>query len=208
MMKMESMRHPFWFLILVSIAALTSAAHAFEPSTDELGVYRALFSSEQLVVLRETGIVAEMDPAYASQLAPFHDSFVADIQKRFPTAEPSTIESYSKKRNVLTLLTPKFDIGVRISMLDSDTYRKLYPGMGAVTQTARFREKTWSAFLWRYRGARAVTYITRVGFNTKASQALVFIQETTGAEIGDSRYAILLDHQNGTWAITKKDKEQ
>jgi hypothetical protein len=202
--KLDVTRLPLLLLVIAD----TSIARAFEPTTDELGVYRALFSNEKLVVLRDTAVVAELDPGYAAQLAPSHDAFVAEIHKCFPTAEPATIENYSKRRHLLTLLTPRCNIGVKIAILDQETYKQLYPPLGPIMPTKRFRENAWSRFLWHYHGARAVTSITRVGFNTNVSQALVFVQETTGPEIGDSRYTILLDSQNGSWTITKKFLDQ
>ena len=179
-----------------------------EPSPDEMTVYRTLFSGESLVVLRESGANADLDPEYAKQLAPYHDAFVADTHKRFPTAETSTIESFFSRRQLPALLTPESDLGIRTVLLDENIANKLYPSMSQITRSPHLRTYGWFAFRRRYPRAHAVTYITRVGFNATKTQALVFIQESTGPDIGDEpRFTILLVQNNNVWTITKKAKD-
>jgi hypothetical protein len=196
-------------MLLAAFLFVESSACALEPSADELAVYRALFSGDRLVVLRESGIKEKFNPDDERTYAPYHDGFVAEMHKRFPTAQAATIEGFFPCRHLPGLLTPNSDVGVRVVMLDSETGKKLYGqgGFGVVVQSQRARANAWSAFLWHYKGARAATYVTRVGLNADATQALVYLQETTGPTGGDDRYTILLDCANNVWSITKKDKE-
>jgi hypothetical protein len=195
-----------WFhFLLLALSTLCPPARAADPSPDELAVYRTLFAGERLLVMRGWGQQAEMDPDFLKKFMPHHDSIVAKHRKNFPTADPSTIESFFTRRELQALINPKTDLGIPCVDLQSSIYKQLYPGMQKLTNDPKLPTRGWAAFQHRYPKATAVTYVSRVGFNPDATQALVFLQQTTGPiPKGEKRHAILLDRRNGTWTITKK----
>jgi hypothetical protein len=197
----------FHLLLAVVFNICAPALRGFEPSTDELAVYRAIFAGERLVVLRSLAQREDLDPEFLKEFARHHDETVAKNRKRFPTAEASTIESFFTRRELVGLLKPKADIGVPCVVLDNATADKLYPDR-RLARYPKLLASGWAAFKWRYPRATAVSYISRVGFNTTATQALVFLQQTTGPTLDDEpRHVILLDLRNGAWTITQKEKD-
>jgi hypothetical protein len=64
-----------------------------------------------------------------------------------------------------------------------------------------FRNGEWEGFYRRYPNSRGLVYLSRVGFNKKMTQALLyFVQQYTNA--AGEGYLVLLNKQNNEWKRT------
>ena len=190
-------------------AAFASDFPVLEPSSHESSVYQTLFSTDRLVVLRNWGEQKGLAPVPPKNLSAEYDLAVTRQHKRFPTAEDSTIASYLVCWQIPALISRKTSIGIKFALLDHEIGRKIFPDVKQLIQNGVVQERIltngWSAFHYRYPEATAVTHISRVGSNTAATQAMVFLHRDTGPLLLE-RYDILLDHRNGAWTVTQKEK--
>jgi hypothetical protein len=207
-MKVKS---PGWKLIVLTAAASVSIPfalrHAFAQNKDavlvqdpeEYAVYCALLNAQYpadklqpLVIVTET----ESKPT-----RPFigHAAGWMWTGAKWPETETETKSDFDAKFAMSSLLERRFDnLKIPYVRLTSEKLRAIFANDADATEY----RSAWPRFYKQYPGAPGIISLSRVGFNSKKDQALVYVGTQSGL-LGGSRDVFLLSKNNKTWEIQR-----
>jgi len=116
------------------------------------------------------------------------------------TIDRSTIEDY-EGRNVRPSLLNKapLKLAVKSTLISDLDLKSIFHGS--------WGELEWIAYYRRFADSRGFTMLSRVGFNTEHTQALLYIGSRCGPGCGDIHF-LLLEKTNGTWTTKKELKKK
>jgi len=183
---------PFLLILLLPQVGKSDVA-----SPDELEVYRVLFKGRGTLVLARPGSKTKQDGHDAKE----QDKYNVWLRKMLPEADETTIADYARCYNAPALLNAKSDVGVRLVFVEKkildDFWTHIAFGNSTLDDYRKHPEKAPSAkFRERFSGGDFVK-VSRVGFNTGRTQALVFWYLSSNEE----SFTILLEKQEGKWII-------
>ena len=116
------------------------------------------------------------------------------------TIDRSTIEDY-EGRNVRPSLLNKapLKLPVKSTLISDLDLKSIFHGS--------WGELEWIAYYRRFADSGGFIMLSRVGFNTEHTQALLYIGSRCGPGCGDIHF-LLLEKTNGTWATRKELKKK
>jgi hypothetical protein len=181
-----------FYTALALVLLLAQSVRAEVANSDELAIYRDLFSGMKTVVLEKPDPKAKPSPDYsynAAELAEAHALF----KKRFPQVDDATISYFLNHKLHQALLTPKSDVGVKLIFLEPTTFE-------AICESTT--DSCWMPFRKQFPGATIVS-TCRFRFNASKTQALVSIFWSLD---GDPR-EFLLEKRDGKWIVESSSLE-
>lgn len=117
-------------------------------------------------------------------------------KKKGLTIEQSAAEDYENRNGKKWLLNKKsFKLPVKISIITDLDLKAFFHG--------NWGELQWINYYRRFPDARGFIMLSRIGFNTEKTQALLYIGSRCGPGCGDIHF-LLLEKVDGVWA-TKKE---
>ncbi len=157
---------------------------------EEQAVYAALFkdmfpSAPSIVLMDMTAT----DPGGVANTT----SQVEYIMKNLRDADPSVAESFKARNDQAYPLSPEMKVGIQYILLTQSQRNEIFSQ----------NQDGWDAFYKNYPDAPGLTGISRVGFNEKFDQALVYIG-TQSHYLAGAGYYVLLVKTNGAWAVSQK----
>jgi hypothetical protein len=127
------------------------------------------------------------------------------IAKRWQNSERDT-EAFSDlkiKNETQHALENKFSLKLPCILINSDAESKVFRSMPDSRADKDYAEKVqsgWQQFYEEYPGAQGILTISRVGFNSNKSLAVVYIANTASLMLASGKL-FFLAKKNGTWEI-------
>ena len=116
------------------------------------------------------------------------------------TIDQSTADDFSAKNRKHWVLTKSsLKLPVKFDMISDADLRSVFHG--------NLGDLEWTNFYKRYPDSSGFIMLSRVGFNTEHTQALVYVGSRCGPDCGDL-YFSLLEKTNGAWAVKKELKKR
>jgi hypothetical protein len=100
------------------------------------------------------------------------------------------LNSFQKRNATTTLLTGDMNLGIGYILI----------GQSELDQIFAPNQDGWQVFYDRYPNAAGILSFSRVGFNTRFDQALVYLGIQSQYSNGSGHY-YLLQKENGAWTI-------
>jgi hypothetical protein len=113
------------------------------------------------------------------------------IEKELPELEQATLNDFINKNKHSYLLSQNLNLRVDYSLISEGTRENIFQ-----------KENAWGEFYNRYPGSQGITTLSRVGFNSIKTQALVY-EGTQSDYLAGRGFYILLAKENGAWKIKK-----
>jgi hypothetical protein len=164
---------------------------------DEYAVYsdllNALFSSskaQQFVINSETS--SKSKGAFVGLIG----GFVRTGASR-PQTESDTKTDFDQKNDKSNLLERHFELNIPYVLLSSNDLRAIFVPDG---DDHHLDMDAWKRFYGEYPGAAGVLALSRVGFNSKKNQALVYVQIQHNL-LGGKAWFVLLSKTEKNWKI-------
>jgi len=189
--------------LFVSVLIFLSVLWASDqPSVEEYRIYSSVL--EKLYVGQETKLVVISDQTSVDMLRLDSWDFLnKSIQSRrketgiWSTAalakmSPAAFEDF-KARNKDTSNIQHASISLSVKNVTIDQ----------ATLLTKNESEYWESFYRKFPDSPGLIYVSRVGFDRTAKQALVYVGRTCGFLCGDG-YLVLLEEEHGKWTIKGK----
>ena len=166
-------------------------------SDEEYGIYSAVI--KQLYLQSNTKQVIIEERTFRYDFAVENDEPWKEKwkdKKKGLAIDESAAEDYEAKNSQKWLLNKEsFKLPVKISLITDLDLKAIFHG--------NWGELQWIDYYRRFPDARGFVMVSRVGFNTSKTQALLYVGSRCGPGCGDL-YFLLLQKENGSW-INKKE---
>jgi hypothetical protein len=173
---------------------------SINPSADEeYSVYSAYLRSKELrgnaklLVIQEgtSGCTMYEDgstqPKFGTK-EPFHQI----VKKRFQEVEQATLDDYVENNKTPEKLLSKFDLPIKYVIANDADIAPLFP--------KEEPDRAWKKFYAKYPNSTGILFFSKVGFNSKKTQAFIYAGRQCGGLCGLGKY-ILLEKKGSTWSI-------
>ena len=170
------------------------------PSADEeYSVYSGYLRSEELLgntkllVIREgtTGCPMYEDGSILIKFGT-KESFHQIVKKRFQEVEQATLDDYVENNKTPEKLLSKFDLPIKYVIVNHVDLAPLFPKEGP--------DRAWKKFYAKYPNSTEILFFSKVGFNSKKTQAFIYAGRRCGGLCGSGKY-ILLEKKGSTWSV-------
>ena len=193
---------PFAGLFLLSMA-IGSVAGSAPPgksvsddgvSSEEYEIYSTLI--QQKYVEPKTSLLVIEDRTFRYDFAIQDDEPWRDKPKKGVVIDPTAAEDYESKNGTKWLLNKaSFKLPVKLEFITDLDLKAIFRG--------HWGELEWISYYRRYAGSRGFIMLSRIGFNTARTQALLYMGSRCGPGCGDLNF-LLLERVNGIWTIKKE----
>jgi hypothetical protein len=116
-----------------------------------------------------------------------------------PETAPDTKSDFDEKGKKSCRLDRRFDLKVPYTLVVNDDLNKIF----ALDPSGHIDPKVWDHFYQRYPGAAGIVAFSRVGFDSKKNQALVYLVIQYGLVGGSGEFCVLV-RNDGKWTIEKQ----
>lgn len=190
-----------WASVLLSpiVASTQDNEQAVIHDPEEYVVYSVLLNSEyaspkwqQFVINVETSSRAK--PSFIG----FVGGLVGTGEKR-PETQSDTISDFDTKNKTSFLLEWRFGLKDQYVLVTDETLKTIF----VKNADGYIDGEIWKSFYKQYPGASGIYALSRVGFNAKRDEALVYIAVQRGL-VGGSRRFFVLSKQKDSWAVQKQ----
>lgn len=175
------------FISLFACSELSAAPtpSAAEIEKEEQAVYSFFVSGQPapVLILEETSTnIGSDDPQETMDY----------VKSGLKGISNETIENYLARNPERTKLSTEMDLGVEYKLLNAEELKKIsgQPNWGEVLSEA-------------YPGSFGYTVFSRVGFNNKLDQALIYVGSVGGPMMGSGSY-FLMEKQLGEWILKER----
>ena len=199
-------RAPRWLiglvLVLMHAGSISGSAARVQAGSDagisdeEYEIYSAAI--KQYYVKSDTKLLVIEDRTFRYDFSdneePWKDKY------KGLTIDRSTVEDY-EARNVRPSLLNKasFKLQVKFNLISDLDLKAIFHGT--------WGELEWIAYYRRFPESRGFIMLSRIGFNTERTQALLYLGSRCGPGCGDIHF-LLLEKTNGTWTTKKELKNK
>ena len=198
-------------LLLISIFAIASIVLASVPvyanrdqsntdsgvSSEEYEIYSSVIKDLYLEPKIKQIVVVERTFRYDFAVQddePWRDKW--KDKKKGLSVDDSAADDYESKNGQKWLLNKdSFKLPVKVTLITDLDLKSIFHG--------NWGELTWIDYYRKFPDARGFVMLSRIGFNTAKSQALIYVGSRCGPGCGDLHF-LLLQKENGVW-VTKKD---
>ena len=188
-------------LFVVHLALVSCSNGSGDPfvitSETEYAVYRTLI--EYMYVHDDRKLIVITSKTVFDSSRKFDaDSYKPRDIKVFPETFNS-IES--RNRQSETLDCTKLALSVSCKILGQQELQELFPRNEVkIDQSVDSIKDSWNRYYEKYPGAQGIMQVSRIGFDTDGSQALVYVANFSGLLLGGGYYVLLVREEN-TWVI-------
>jgi hypothetical protein len=168
------------------------------PDLDEYTVYSAVLNSKYASTKDEQIVInAETTSGPKRSFISFRGAYVGP--KRRPELESSTTSDFDEKNRTSWLLEKRLDLKLNYVLVTSDELRTTF----RLDAHGLPNKRTWEEFYLHYPGSSGLGSFSRVGFNAKHDQALVYIAVQHGLVGGSGRFCVL-SRSDMMWKIQEE----
>jgi hypothetical protein len=188
------------FLISLALGSVTISAPRRQSISDE-GVSNEeyeIYSTvvQQKYVQSNTKLLVIEDRTFRYDFAIENDEPWRDKPRKGVAIDPTAAEDYETKNSRQWLLNKaSFKVPVKLDFITDLDLKAIFRG--------HWGELEWISYYRRYSDSRGFIMLSRIGFNTAHTQALLYMGSRGGPGCGDLNF-LLLEKVNGTWT-TKKE---
>jgi hypothetical protein len=190
------------FFIIFGLApqGMSGTSRQSEVSSEEYAVYSAVLGQRD--VSEETTQFVIEDHTQPTNFLydddlPGHLKFV---KRRLPSLSQVAFNDFRTKNQLSQPLNRSFNLKSRYSLLS----RSKFEGFAGPEGMMEMSEVGWQRFYSEYGGASGLLSFSRVGFDHKRNQGLVFISHirghSSGRQWGDGSYVLLIK-KKGRWRV-------
>jgi hypothetical protein len=176
---------------------LSTAAAQSNVDEEEYSVYSALIS--QSFVRDDTKLIVLLNET-SKGFGPIENAGNDSIFKEYlsPLSQ-SAIDDYRKKNEKISPLKRRFKFSIKYEIISRDEmegfFKDGFPGEG-------FR-RSWEQFYKKYPHSPGYIWLSRVGFNEKRDEALVYVASMCDQLCGGGMY-VRLTKKDGNWNVQQK----
>ena len=117
-------------------------------------------------------------------------------KKKGVIIDETAANDYELKNGEKWLLNKdSFKLPVKAALITDNDLKAIFHG--------KWGDLEWINYYRRFPDTRGFVMLSRIGFNTQRTQALMYVGSRCGPVCGD-RYFLLLQKENGSWVIKKK----
>jgi len=187
------------FLIWGALSSV-SPAHSRQSNSDagvsdeEYEIYSSVI--KQLYVQPNTKQVIIEERTFRYDFAVENDEpWREKNKKKGVSMDESAADDYEAKNNSKWLLNKNsFKLPVKTNLITDDDLRSIFHGS--------WGDLEWINYYRRFPESRGFVMLSRIGFNTERTQALVYVGSRCGPGCGDIHF-LLLEKANGVWTTKK-----
>ena len=177
-------------------AALSQTGAEAGPSDEEYEVYS--IAIKQNYVKPDTKLLVVEDRTFRYDFGdneePWKDKY------KGLTIDGSAVEDYESKNRGQSLLNKgSLKLPVKVTSISDLDLKTIFHGT--------WGELEWITYYRRFADSSGFIMLSRVGFNTQHTQALVYLGSRCGPGCGDIHF-LLLEKANGSWTIKKELKKK
>jgi hypothetical protein len=188
------------FLISLALGSVSISAPQAQSisdggvSNEEYEIYSTVI--QQKYVQTNTKLLVIEDRTFRYDFAIENDEPWRDKPRKGVAIDPTAAEDYETKNSRQWLLNKaSFKLPVKLDFITDLDLKAIFRG--------HWGELEWISYYRRYSDSRGFIMLSRIGFNTAHTQALLYMGSRCGPGCGDLNF-LLLEKINGTWA-TKKE---
>ncbi len=194
-----------FLILLFGLIQLTgSAMPASTISDDEYEFYSALIESQfiepstkRIVIENQTGEGISLGKIlFSDKLEDWNKNIQWESWKRYLEVERETFDDFVAKANGNEPLNERFRLPVSYTLVSRESFN----GFFQPTSDAR---DGWNAFYTKYPDASGYISFSRVGFNKKKDQALVYAGIARGVRNMEGSYMLFVK-EHGRWELRQK----
>lgn len=189
-------------LISLVLASASVSAYRSQDSTggvteEEYAIYSSLI--KQLYIKPDTKVAVVRERTFRYDSARGEEEQPWKGKVKGIVIDPSATEDFETKNEKHWLLDKSsFKLPIKADITTDADLRSIFHG--------RTGQLEWIEYYKRYPDTSGLITLSRVGFNTAHTQALVYIGSHCGPDCGDVHF-YLLEKSGGTWAIKKELKK-
>jgi hypothetical protein len=183
-------------LALGSISVSTSRGQNVSDggvSDEEYEIYSSLIQQKYLE--KNNKLLVIEDRTFRYDFAVENDEPWRDKPKKGAAIDQSAAEDYETRNSRQWLFNKAFKLPVKMDFITDLDLKAIFHG--------HWGELEWISYYRRYSESRGFIMLSRVGFNTAHTQALVYMGSRCGPGCGDLNF-LLLEKVNGTWTTRKE----
>lgn len=187
------------FLISIELGSVSVSAPRVQSSSDtgvsdeEYEIYSSVV--KQIYVQPETKLLMIEERTFRYDFGSENDEPWRDKRKGLSIDE-SAAEDYETKNSRQWLLNKVlFKLPVKTNLITDLDLKAIFHG--------NWGELEWISYYRRFAESSGFVMLSRIGFNTQHTQALLYVGSRCGPRCGDIHF-LLLEKANGTWT-TKKE---
>lgn len=189
-----------FFLISLAIGSVSISAPRRQSSAEggvsdeEYEIYASLI--QQKYVEKNTKLLVIEDRTFRYDFAIENDEPWRDKPKKGAAIDQSAAEDYETRNSRQWLFNKaSFKLSVKSDFITDLDLKAIFHG--------HWGELEWLSYYRRYSDSRGFIMLSRVGFNTAHTQALVYMGSRCGPGCGDLNF-FLMEKVNGTWTTRKE----
>lgn len=190
-------------LILIELGSVSVSAPRAQSSSDagvsdeEYEIYSSVI--KQIYVQPETKLLMIEERTFRYDFGSENDEPWRDKRKGV-TIDESAAEDYEAKYSRQWLLNKaSFKLPVKINLITDLDLKAIFHG--------NWGELQWINYYRRFPDSGGFVMLSRVGFNTQHTQALLYVGSRCGPRCGDIHF-LLLEKANGTWTTKKEIRKK
>jgi|SRR5215469_4748113 len=162
-------------------------------SEDEYDIYSAMI--KELYVKPDSKLLTIEDRTFRYDFSAGDDQPWRDKPKGL-VIDQSAVEDYeSKNRGQSVLNKASFKLPVKCELITDADLRTIFHG--------HWGELEWVEYYRRFPASSGFIMLSRVGFNTDHTRALLYIGSRSGPGYGEIHF-LFLEKANGTWSVMKQ----
>jgi hypothetical protein len=148
----------------------------------------------RLLVIQDvtTGCPAYEDPEIRSKIGPDTKSFVQIVSEGMHTAKTSTIENYLESNKSSERIAIHANVGSKYLLVGEKELAQVF-------RKGEF-DRAWTRFYAKYPNSSGLIFLSKVGFNSDRTQAMLYAGRQCGGLCGSGSY-LLLNKRNGKWFV-------
>lgn len=187
------------FLILIELGSVSVSAPRVGPGSDdgvsdeEYEIYSAVI--KQIYLQPNTKLLIIEERTFRYDFGIENDEPWRE-KKKGVTIHESAAADYETRNSSKWLLNKlSFKLPVKTNLITDHDLKAIFHGS--------WGDLEWINYYRRFPDSRGFIMLSRIGFNTERTQALLYVGSRCGPRCGDIHF-LLLEKTNGTWT-TKKE---
>ena len=166
-------------------------------SDEEYEIYSSVI--KQLYILPETKLIMIEERTFRYDFGGGDDEPWREKKKGLIIDE-SAVEDYEARNSQKWLLNKaSFKLPVRTNLITDLDLKAIFHG--------NWGDLEWINYYRRFADSRGFVMLSKIGFNTQHTQALLYVGSRCGPGCGDIHF-LLLEKTNGTWTTKKEIRKK
>jgi len=166
-------------------------------SDEEYEIYSSLI--KQIYILPETKLIIVEERTFRYDFGNQNDEPWRE-KKKGVSIDESAVENYEARNGQQWLLNKaSFKLPVKANLITDLDLKAIFHGT--------WGDLEWINYYRRFPDSRGFVMVSRVGFNTQHTQALLYVGSRCGPGCGDIHF-LLLEKTNDTWTTKKEIRKK